>query len=138
MEQRDHFRAYLEELDKQKDIIETGSAEQLIAHVELEEKIVADIFAIQKVIDPLDMMYRAAAGEPGAGKTDEVHSLKSTLEGLKKEAAIRSSRNKDILYRRMAEIRVEIESLRANPYHAGGAYSAKNRPAAPALIDIIG
>jgi hypothetical protein len=137
VEQRDHFRAYLEELDKQKDVIETGSAEQLIAHVELEEKIVADIFAIQKVIDPLDEMYRAAGGPP-AGKHDEVRGLKSALEGLKKEAAVRSSRNKDILSRRVAEIRVEIESLRANPYHSGGAYAAKNRPAAPALIDITG
>ncbi|MDR2784890.1 MAG: flagellar biosynthesis protein FlgN [Treponema sp.] len=137
VEQRNHFRSYLEELDKQKDVIETGSTEQLIAHVELEEKIVADIFAIQKVIDPLDKMYRAAGG-PGPGKTDDVHSLKSALEGLKKEAAVRSGRNKTILSRRMAEIRREIESLRANPYQSGGAYSSKNRSAAPALIDITG
>jgi predicted phage gp36 major capsid-like protein len=136
-EQRDRFRSYLEELDKQKDIIETGSAEQLIAHVELEEKIVADIFAIQKVIDPMDKMYRAAGG-PGPGKTDEVPGLKAALEGLKKEATVRSSRNRDILYRRMAEIRMEVESLRTNASRAGGAYSAKNRPAAPTLIDITG
>jgi hypothetical protein len=129
-EQRDHFRFYLEELDKQKEIIETGSAEQLIAHVELEEKIVADIFAIQKVIDPLDEMYRAA-GRPGVA--GDVGDLKSALEGLKKEAVIRSGRNKGILSRRMAEIREEIKSLRANPYRSRGNYSA---PAA--LIDITG
>ena len=137
VEQRDHFRAYLEELDNQKDVIETGSAEQLIAHVELEEKIVADIFAIQKVIEPLDEMYRAAGGS-GSAKTGEIRGLKSALEGLKKEAALRSGRNKDLLSRRMAEIRAEIETLRANPYRSGGTYSAKNRPAAPALIDITG
>jgi hypothetical protein len=136
-EQRDRFRVYLEELDRQKDVIESGSAEQLIAHVELEEKIVADIFAIQKVIGPLDEMYRAAGG-PLPGKTDEVRSLKSALESLKKEAAARSGRNRGILSRRMAEIRNEIESLRTNPYRSGGAYSAGNRPAAPALIDISG
>jgi hypothetical protein len=137
VEQRDRFRVYLEELDRQKDVIETGSAEQLIAHVELEEKIVADIFAIQKVIDPLDEMYRAA-GRLGPGKTDEVHGLKSALEGLKKEAAVRSSRNREILSRRMAEIREEIESLRINPSRPGGAYSARTRPVAPAFIDISG
>jgi predicted phage gp36 major capsid-like protein len=136
-EQRDHFRAYLEELDKQKDVIENGSAEQLLAHVDLEEKIVAEIFAVQKVIDPLDNMYQAAGG-PEPGKTDEVRSLKSALEGLKKEAAVRSGRNKELLYRRMADIRVELESLRAKPCPSGGAYSAKNRPAAPTLIDITG
>jgi hypothetical protein len=137
VEQRDHFRAYLEELDKQKDVIETGSAEQLIAHVELEEKIVSDIFAVQKVIDPLEEMYHSAGGT-GPGKTDEVLGLKSALEGLKKEAAQRSGRNRAILSRRMAEIRAEIESLRANPYRPGGTYAAKNRSAVPALIDITG
>jgi hypothetical protein len=134
-EQRDRFRFYLEELDKQKDIIETGSADQLIAHVELEEKIVADIFAIQKVIDPLDEMYRAA-GRPG--KTDEVKNLKSTLEDLKKEAAIRSGRNKDILSRRMGEIREEIKSLRTNPYRSRGTYSSPGVSASPTLVDITG
>ncbi|MDR0730501.1 MAG: flagellar biosynthesis protein FlgN [Treponema sp.] len=140
-EQRDRFRAYLEELDRQKDVIERGSAEQLIAHVELEEKIVADIFAIQKVIDPMDEMYRAAGGPPAGGpafKTDEVRGLNSALEDLKREAAVRSSRNKGILSRRMAEIREEIESLRANPRRPGGAYSAGNRAPLPALIDISG
>jgi hypothetical protein len=136
VEQRDRFRSYLEELDRQKEIIETGSAEQLLAHVELEEKIAADIFAIQKVIDPLDEMYRAAA--PQSNKTDEVKGLKSALEDLKREAVIRSGRNRDILSRRMAEIREEIKSLRANPYHSGGAYSPAGRPASPTLVDITG
>ncbi|MDR1306228.1 MAG: flagellar biosynthesis protein FlgN [Treponema sp.] len=134
-EQRDRFRFYLEELDNQKEIIETGSADQLIAHVELEEKIVADIFAIQKVIDPLDEMYRAAGR---SGKTDEVRGLKSTLEDLKKEAAIRSGRNRDILSRRMGEIREEIKSLRANPYRSRGAYSSPGASASPTLVDITG
>ena len=42
--QRDRFRVYLDPLDRQKDVIETGSADDLLHHVELEEKIVADIF----------------------------------------------------------------------------------------------
>jgi predicted phage gp36 major capsid-like protein len=137
VEQRDRFRSYLEELDRQKDIIETGSVEQLTAHVELEEKIVADIFAIQKVIDPLDEMYRSAAVLQ-TGKADEVGSLKSALEALKREAAVRSGRNRDILSRRMAEIREEITSLRTNPYRSGGAYSPVGRAAAPSLVDITG
>ena len=58
--QRDRFQSYLSALDKQKDVIERGTADDLMRHVELEEKIVADIFSIQKVIDPLEEMYRSA------------------------------------------------------------------------------
>ena len=54
--QRDRFHTYLDTLDRQKDVIEQGSAEDLLKHVELEEKIVADIFSMQKVIDPLELM----------------------------------------------------------------------------------
>lgn len=136
-EQRNRFRSYLEELDQQKEIIETGSAEQLIAHVELEERIVADIFAIQKVIDPLDDMYRTI-GPPRPEMGDEVGNLKSALEGLKKEAAVRSGRNRSILSRRMAEIREEIKSFRTNPYRSGGTYPAPGIPASPTLLDITG
>jgi hypothetical protein len=137
-EQRDRFGTYLAELDKQKDVIETGTAEELIAHVELEEKIVSDIFAIQKVIDPLDEMYHAIStvdpASPGLSKT-EVQGLKSSLDGLKKEAVIRSSRNKNLLSHRMAEIRKEVKALRANPYLSGGRSTFSS---APGLVDITG
>jgi hypothetical protein len=140
VEQRNRFRGYLEELDRQQGVIKTGSAEELVAHVELEEKIVADIFAVQKVIEPLDRMYRSvsarAGGDPPGGET-EVLGLKSALEGLKQEAVLRSTRNKDLLSRRMTEIREEITALRANPYHSGG-YPPGNRPATPSLVDISG
>jgi hypothetical protein len=142
-EQRNRFRFYLEELDKQKDVIESGTAEELITHVELEEKIVSDIFAIQKVIDPLDEMYHALRDTSGPNKEagTEVQGLKSALDSLKKEAVIRSSRNKDLLSQRMAEIREEMKALRANPYLSGSRYAAGNRSAfapAPALVDITG
>ncbi|MDR0601645.1 MAG: flagellar biosynthesis protein FlgN [Treponema sp.] len=116
-EQRDRFRSYLEVLDRQKDIIETGTAGELLAHVELEEKIVADIFSIQKVINPLEDMYRAVRASGGqADREDDVPDLKAALEDLKNEAVIRSGRNRELLSRRMLELRSEIKSLRSNPY----------------------
>jgi hypothetical protein len=142
IEQRDRFHSYLGALDRQQQVIETGTAEELIAHVELEEKIVADIFSIQKVIDPLDEMYRAiytgnadlSAHSPLAAG-DEVPGLKSVLEELKKEAVVRSGRNRDLLSQRMAEIRSEIKALRSNPY-LQSARSVFTPP--PALVDISG
>ena len=151
--QRDRFQAYLFTLDKQKDVIERGSTDDLLRHVELEERIVADIFSIQKVIDPLDKMYQTIrAKDPVKGGTkqnvprlveqkpgeqsgdDEVFSLKEALEGLKAEAAIRSERNRELLAKRMAELRSEIKSLRSNSY----ARQNFNNSPGPSLIDIKG
>jgi hypothetical protein len=149
-QQRDRFRSYLEVLDKQKDIIEKGDPDELIAHVEMEEKIVADIFSIQKVIDPLEDMYRAALSgfepprpsrqDPRAEprESDEVQSLKSALEGLKNEAVLRSTRNKEMLSKRMAELRTEIKSLRNNPYAAKGRRSGFSGEGTASLVDISG
>jgi hypothetical protein len=139
--QRDRFRNYIEILDKQKNTIEHGSADELIRHVELEEKIVADIFSIQKVIDPMEEMYKAARimgpVMPAAPlEADNVDSLKSALEGLKAEAISRSERNKNLLSKRMVELRAEIKNIRANPYaRQRNAYSDS---AAPTLVDIRG
>ena len=96
--QRDRFKNYLNVLDKQRISIEKGNADDLIRHVELEEKIVNDIFSIQKVIDPMEDMYQAVLQDKPAvnsGNEDsksvdtEVIDIKAALEGLKKEAISR-------------------------------------------------
>jgi hypothetical protein len=143
--QRDRFRTYLDALDKQKEVIQNGSADDLLRHVELEEKIVADIFSIQKVIDPLEEMYHsirtetpvvsAARADTHSG-ADEVTGLKEALEGLKAEAVVRSQQNRELLAGRMAELRAEISSFRNNPY-ARRKSPFDNAPA-PSQIDIRG
>ncbi len=130
-QQRDRFREYLTVLDKQKDVIETGSAEDLISHVELEEKIVSDIFSIQKVIDPLEDMYKASFPQ----RESDVPSLKAALEELKTEAVTRSRRNQELLSKRMAELRSEIKLLKGNPYVKRPSYSGED---SASLIDIKG
>jgi len=148
--QRDRFRVYLDTLDRQKDVIESGSADDLLRHVELEERIVADIFSIQKVIDPLEKMYHStrqdtsksvAAPKPAAALKKEkdsdgedVSDIKSALEGLKAEAVVRSERNRELLTRRMAELRSEIKSIRSNLY----AKRLHENTVAPTQIDIRG
>jgi hypothetical protein len=142
--QRDRFQAYLNTLDKQKDVIQRGTTEDLLHHVELEEKIVADIFSIQKVIDPLDKMYQSIKMESGTKSEkistekqsdgDEVKSLKDALEDLKAEAVIRSERNRVLLAKRMAEIRSEIKSLKSNAYAKRNFDSGPS----PSLVDLKG
>ena len=146
--QRDRFQAYLNALDKQKDVIRTGSTDELLRHVELEEKIVQDIFSIQKVIDPLDKMYQSIRMETQTGVSaksvttpdmkdsgeDEVLSLKEALDSLKAEAAIRSEQNRELLAKRMAELRSEIKSLKKNAY---ASRRFDNTPP-PSYIDLKG
>jgi hypothetical protein len=137
-QQRERFAQYLNVLDKQKESIEKGGADELISHVELEEKIAGDIFAIQKVIDPLEAMYKtlvSAAGTGFSSEEQELPGLRAALEELKVEAVIRSDRNRVLLTRRMEEIREEMKKLRANPYVARrSVYSAET----PSLVDISG
>jgi hypothetical protein len=131
VQQRDRFHQYLTVLDKQKDDIENGSAEDLLAHVELEEKIVANIFSIQKVIDPLEAMYNASFPQ----RESDVPSLKTALQDLQTEAVTRSNRNKELLSKRMAEIRSEIKLMKGNPYARRPSYSGEN---VASLVDIKG
>jgi hypothetical protein len=139
--QRDRFRAYVDTLDRQRNSIEHGTTDDLIRHVELEEKIVADIFSIQKVIDPMEEMYRQSqmmyTPLPGASQEDDnIVNLKSALEDLKAEAISRSEQNKNLLSKRMVEIRAEIKSLRSNPYSRR--HSAYPGTASPTMVDIRG
>ena len=134
IQQRERFHGYLAALEQEQAVIETGSADELLAHVELEEQIVADIFSIQKVIDPLEDMYQAAIPVSPA---DDIPALRSALENLKSQAAARSAQNRDLLSSRMAEIRAEITSLRNNPF-ANVSRSMYQNAVSASLVDISG
>ncbi|MFH2115157.1 MAG: flagellar biosynthesis protein FlgN [Spirochaetota bacterium] len=132
--QRDKFRSYMNLLDHQKRDIESGDVDALVAHVEAEQGIVAEIFAVQKVIAPLEDMYRAVytAGGVGteasqalAGDTTGINAsgdgphgiseLKNTLETLKNEVVQRNAENQALLKQRMDMLRHQIMSVN-NPY----------------------
>jgi hypothetical protein len=133
-QQRERFRSYLTELDRQRLAIGTGSAEEIIAHVELGEQIIEDIFSIQKVIDPLEIMYNAAGPYLPA---NDVSALKTALEDLKLQAAAQSGQNRDLLSSRMADVNSEIQAIKNNPF-ISKARNALYQNAAPSLVDIMG
>jgi DNA-binding transcriptional regulator GbsR (MarR family) len=140
-QQRDRFRNYLNLLEKQQNVIETGSAEDLLNYVEIEEKIVTDIFSIQKVIDPLEEMYYSVIGGHNTQKADsseEVPTLKESLEKLKSETVVRSKKNRELLSKRMLELRSEIKTLRNNPYSSASRRSNFNDANTASLVDIKG
>ena len=138
-QQRERLSSYIQVLEKKQGIIESGNTDDLLAYVEIEEKIVADIISIQKVIEPLEDMYRSvlpAKGLSASESEDEVPSLKIALEELKNEAVIRSNKNKELLSKRMQEIRLEIKALANNPFMAKSSGLSGGETAS--MIDIQG
>jgi transposase len=111
LDQRGKFENYLQVLDHEKGDIEGGDVDRLVAHVEIEEAIVSEIFTFQKAIDPLEELMRAAlpAGESDMG---EVVTLKDSLQELKTEVLKRNEENRVLLRARMDVIRSQVIALR--------------------------
>jgi hypothetical protein len=118
--QREKFGSYLRLLECE--------GEKLLAQVEMEQSIIAEIFALKKVIAPLEGLYRASYP---AGTEAMVPRLQSVLETMGAEILDHNRRNRQKLRERMEEMRQEITSLRSWPKTAS-VYAE----VAPGLIDI--
>jgi hypothetical protein len=123
--QRGRFQQYLDLLESQKSSIAKGDAESLLAQVEMEQTIIAEIFTLRKVIVPLEALYQAAY----PGTEDTVPRLKSALASMGTEIATRNARNRRMLKDRMDDLRAEIGALRTWPRTAFAS-------TAPSIIDI--
>jgi len=129
LRQRRKFASYLEVLEREGEAISEGDADRLAACVELEGSVIADIYALKKVIDPLEDLYRAA----WPGREPAVTELKTTLERMSAEVIEKNAANRALLRQKMDEMRQEIASLRRWPRPP----SAFTAPAAPSLVDIM-
>ena len=111
-EQREKFRQYLTVLEKQETDIDSGDIDAMVSHTELEQSIVSEIFTIQKVIDPMESLWRDA--HPAASES-EIPRLKTDLDRLKADVLAQNEKNRDLLKSRMSVIRERVVSLK-NPY----------------------
>lgn len=111
-EQRKKFRDYLSVLEKQESVIDSGDTDAMVRHTEIEQAIVSEIFTIQKVIDPMEALWREA--HPLASETEIPH-LKTDLEKLKADVLTQNEKNRELLKSKMNLIREQVVSLR-NPY----------------------
>lgn len=128
-EQRNRFYKYLEVLDHEENDILTNDVEKLEYHAELEQNIVKEIISFQKVIDPLNRMYKLTVKE----NDTEIPKLQESLQRIQEEVMQRSIRNQELLRERMEGIRNEIKTLKK---------ARKNKPVyddyqnRPSMIDI--
>jgi hypothetical protein len=133
IEQRDHFRNYINILDKQKNVIENGKTEDILAQVEMEENVAAGIASVQKALKPMRFLYENFCA---GAKDNSISEISSTLENLQQETFQRIKSNKDLLQQRMILIRNELKNLRSNPFAKRKSIYAENQGAT--LFDISG
>ena len=127
--QRRKFASYLDVLEREEEAIREGDADRLASCVELEGSVIADIYALKKVIDPLEDLYQAAWPD----REPAVTELKDTLERMSTEVIEKNAANRALLRQKMDEMRQEIASLRRWP-RPPSAFAAA---AAPSLVDIM-
>ncbi len=128
LKQREKFRIYLEVLEHEERAIADGDLDRLEAHIAIEKSIVNEITNFQRVIEPLDEMYKKFFPE----SEESIPKLKESLERMKSKVIERNKRNQLLLKEKMELVRSEIKSLRMNmqvtsPYANIGT---------PTLIDI--
>lgn len=111
-EQRKKFKEYLTVLEKQGDVIQSGNVDAMVAHTEIEQSIVSELHTIQKVIDPLEVMYRDT--HPQAQEAD-IPKLKTDLESLKSKVLVQNEKNRELLKSHMVILREKVLSIK-NPY----------------------
>jgi hypothetical protein len=126
--QREKFGAYLHLLECEGEAIEQGDSEKLLAQVEMEQSLIAEIFTLKKVIAPLESLYQASYP---AGTEATVPRLKTALEKMGSEILAHNGRNRQRLRERMDDMRREITSLRSWPKTA-----SPFAEVTPGLIDI--
>jgi len=135
-QQRERFHNYLALLESQETVIGTGTGEEILAHVELEEQIVADIFSMQRVINPLEDMYRAVT--PHNFADDEIPALKTSLEDMKIKVQTQSAKNRELLSVRMAGIRNEMNTIKEHPFLRNMQRSMYGNTVTASLVDVQG
>ena len=129
-QQRLKFREYLTVLEKQEKSISDENTDAVLQHTELEESIIAEIFTIQKVIDPLEYMYTNIC----KNEHSDIPHLKTDLDDLQKRVLAQNKKNRELLQTHIAGLRKQIASLKRPYAHKESIYAGTARTAA--LVDL--
>ena len=132
-QQRAQFYEYLNVLEKQEHSITAENSEAILAHTKLGESIVANIFTIQKVIDPLEYMYQNLADSTTIDAT--IPKLKTELADLQQQVLIQNKKNRTLLESHVSGLRRQISELK-QPYAKKESIYAESRNNAK-FIDIL-
>ena len=124
-QQRLKFREYLTVLEKQEKSICDENTDAVLQHTELEESIIAEIFTIQKVIDPLEYMYTNIC----KNEHSDIPHLKTDLDDLQKRVLAQNKKNRELLRTHITGLRQQIASLKRPYAHKESIYAGTARTA---------
>ena len=130
-QQRLKFREYLTVLEKQEKSIAAENTDAVMQHTELEESIIAEIFTIQKVIDPLEYMYTNICKNM---EHSDIPHLKTDLNDLQKKVLAQNKKNRELLQTHIIGLRQQLASLKRPYAHKESIYAGTARTAA--LVDL--
>lgn len=133
-QQRNKFKEYLSVLEKQEEGIISEDDTVIVAQAELEQQIVSNIVNLQKVIVPLESLYK----EKGIKLSTEIPQIQKELSELQNAVLTQNEKNRTLLKEHITLIRNKISKLndpRNNPYAKNtGIYSQK--VSSPSIIDM--
>ena len=114
-QQRNKFQEYLNVLEKQQDSINSQNTENLIAHTELEQQVVKNIASLQKVIIPMQKMYKASVPMAHTAEDSNIIKIQNELTDLQNKVLKQNQINRDLLRVHIETIRSQIQNFK-NPY----------------------
>ena len=133
-QQRNKFKEYLDVLQKQEEGIKSEDDTLIVAQAELEQQIVSNITNLQKVIVPIESLYK----EKGIQLTAEIPQIQKELTELQEAVLSQNEKNQSLLKEHVVQIRNKIANIsnpRFNPYAKNTSiYSQKTSQ--PSIIDL--
>ena len=133
-QQRNKFKEYLVVLEKQEEGIKSEDDTVIVAQAELEQQIVSNISNLQKVIVPIETMYK----EKGITLTAEIPQIQKELTELQEAVLTQNEKNQSLLKEHMEELKSSISNFsnpKFNPYAKNTSiYSQKT--STPSIIDV--
>lgn len=115
-QQRAKFQEYLQVLEAQEFEIENEDIEKIAQHAQLEKSVMAEISTLQKVIDPIENMYKSFARHGNfTHEVLETENLKKDLKNLQMNILVQNKRNRDKLQVHLINLRKQIAQLKSFP-----------------------
>lgn len=108
VQQRDKFQNYLEILDNEEEAIRNRDVDALESYVRLETSVLGEIQAFQKVIRPLESLYRSAY----PNEESQIPPLRESLSRLRERVLERNEQNRGLMRERIDELKKEIRELK--------------------------
>jgi hypothetical protein len=130
-QQRTKFREYLEVLEKQETSIRDENVSALTAQAELEQQIVFNISNLQRVIKPMEDLYRSVYH----GEEDYIPKIQADLTHIQEQVLEQNRKNRELLKSNIVMIRNKLAQMK-NPYAGNQSIYASQMNTAT-LVDIM-